>query len=356
MLSTMHRSNQISFKKHVAIQSKLVVCNYLNVALEKFSLSYVCNNKEFDVNLSEPVKDVSRSSSTYELVQSSPSFDITSIKVNNIEMVNGKEVCTRLKAGILCRDSTLNVTFWLNSYEQVFKSKENQALTQYNIVFTPIFVFCSYMPYELSIEVLKNANSKPCLIRSHAISYLTRLNESSSNEITVKFDQVLDKNDQDQSLNRVDIQSNSASWHEKPRAKLLNKNNFNISYCNSKLRLVYANLFKYAAVNINSEQNNDLFNLNILTSNMTEGAKLGGSVQEVSSNEKIVSIGDERQLSEFEIIKKTCWPFSPTIRVDLKPICLFVNKTCYSLRMTEQFADTQLNYAINANGGYLFFY
>lgn len=42
------------------------------------------------------------------------------------------------------------------------------------------------------------------------------------------------------------------------------------------------------------------------------------------------------QSNKFIIEKSTCWNFSKTIRIDVKPICLMVNKTPYNLTLIEK--------------------
>jgi hypothetical protein len=351
LLSQMHQTSESAYlKKKIFIQSKLIICNYLNVALNDFYLSYYCSGRMYEINVNNSIKELSRSQSTYELIQSNEMFEIHTLKINQMEIT--KRENEQLKSGVLCRDKSLNISFWLNLYEQAFRSK-NGSFTQYNLIFTPIFVFCSYLPFELSVEIL-NSNAGASLIKSNSISYLSSSNEN-SNELTIKFDQVFGNS---QTLNSISAVTNSKNWYEKQNAKLLTKTNFNVSCCTSSKRLVFSNLFKYMMQDSHL-QYDDMISLNIFTPFMTESAKLGThhSHQDTTQNtntEKILSIGDDRHLSEFEIIKKTCWPFSKTIRIDLKPISLFVNKTCYYIKIKEQSEDNKQNiYFLNSNGGQL---
>lgn len=43
---------------------------------------------------------------------------------------------------------------------------------------------------------------------------------------------------------------------------------------------------------------------------------------------------------QFEIEKSKCWPFSRTLRVDIKPLCLLVNKTNYKINLIEKANDS----------------
>lgn len=40
--------------------------------------------------------------------------------------------------------------------------------------------------------------------------------------------------------------------------------------------------------------------------------------------------------NRFVIEKSQCWPFSKTIRVDVRPVCLLVNRTRYRIEMYER--------------------
>ena len=362
LLSPFHaREESVYLKKKVVIQSKFVICNYLHLAIDDFSLTYSCNGHLYELTLADSIKEASRSETTYELIQSTleSSLEVDAVKINGLQVVTKKDA-DQLKEGVLCRDTKLGISFWLNVvYEQVFKSsvnKENVNLTQWSLVVTPIFVFCSYLPFQLSVEILDSKSVN--LIKSNSISYLSYLKED-SNELTVKFDQLSGSPDEKaSSLTNLSwsCAESKNNWFDMLSTKMLRKDNFNVSCCDaSNKRLVFTSLFKYMSQD-GLYDSEDQIVLNIFTSFMTESARLGSFQESTHTNiEKIVSIGsDESQLrSEFEIIKKRCWPFSKTIRVDLKPICLFVNKTCYYIKITEQYEDKHFTYTLDSNGGQL---
>ena len=247
-------SESIYLKKKIFIQSKLVICNYLNAALNNFYLSYYSNGNLYDLTLKDSLKEESRSQATYELIQSNEMFEINTLKINETDITKKRN--DQLKSGVLCREKTLKLSFWINLYEQVFNSKSG-VLIQYNLIISPIFVFCSYLPFELSVEILQT-NGNAHLIKSNSLAYLSVLKENSS-ELTIKFDQVYGNN---QSLNTISTGANSKNWYEKQNAKLLTKTNFNVSCCNSNKRLVYSNIFKYMTQDANS-QDLDLINLKL---------------------------------------------------------------------------------------------
>jgi hypothetical protein len=64
--------------------------------------------------------------------------------------------------------------------------------------------------------------------------------------------------------------------------------------------------------------------------------------------------------SKFQIEKRLCWPFSKTIRVNIKPICLLVNKTRHKLKLVEKtetseadIKDDQVMYDLESREGQL---
>lgn len=54
---------------------------------------------------------------------------------------------------------------------------------------------------------------------------------------------------------------------------------------------------------------------------------------------------------ELQVSKSLCWPFSKTIRVDIRPLCLCVNKTEHSVLLIEKNSSHEVDYDIEPNIG-----
>ena len=116
LLSQFHQCiDSIYLKKKIFIQSKLVICNYLNLEVDYLNLTYSCNGQTHEIILKDSIKETARSEFSYTIIQSNESyFDLTGLKINNFE-INTKEL-SKLKSGLLCRDKYLNINFWVNIY------------------------------------------------------------------------------------------------------------------------------------------------------------------------------------------------------------------------------------------------
>ena len=384
LLSPIHNTDFNSYKKKIIIQSKMTIANYLNSNINNFYLSYTCNNKDYELSLNETIEKNSRSNSTYELIQKfdSNSFEISSIKINDRLLLNKqvKNSLEQLRNGILCEDTSLNIKYWLNLYEQTFTTKSsaiaNEKIVQYCIVLTPLFVFCSYLPYELNIEILNKTNepNNKHLIKSNSVSHFYKNSLNESNELLIKFDHGLHNRSSDaynQSyLQLCDTQEPKLNWHES-NIELLNEANYNVSSChsNSSKKLIFSNLFKYV-FNAKAELSdaNDDINANVSLKIVPSDdlALLPAKTQNTESTAATQpSIKPARFCSsKFEIEKKSCWNFSKTIRVDIKPNCLLVNKTVYNIKIAEKVfklsknvqefnENNQIEYSVDSNDGQL---
>lgn len=54
---------------------------------------------------------------------------------------------------------------------------------------------------------------------------------------------------------------------------------------------------------------------------------------------------------ELQIGKSLCWSFSKTIRVDIRPLCLCVNRTEHSILLIEKTPKQELDFDIEPNLG-----
>ena len=394
------------YKKKIIIQSKLVFSNYLNSKIEKIFFNYSCNNIDYEISLNEPIPKLSRSNSTYELIQKESKtneFNIKLIKINNMKYTPSYN---ELKNGILCYDPELNIKYWLNLYEQSFKPYVNQLhkrffnianisanslssngtislnesktdrIIVYNIVLTPLFIFCSYLPYEINIEFLNKSNvisnkSSMHLVKPNSISYLSKANYTDySNQFQLKFDHLLNKyeniNDEEQQISPLKISNkpvNKSLWFER-NINLLKDGSYNVSKCDSfkNKSLIFNNLFKY--VYYNDDQTNikqDINNINLDIS--AADTPFSTPIKETPHDSNLTNLLSKTNLSsgKFQIEKKFCWNFSKTIRVNIKPICLLINKTNYRLSIIEKVSfqkagdseDLNSDYLIDSNGGQL---
>ncbi len=135
-----------------------------------------------------------------------------------------------LKNGIVCYDSDTRTKYWLNCYEQIHQPYVNHShkrvfnlanisanslssngtitlndppthgfIVSYNITLTPLFIFCSYLPYELNIEFEDKSDSvnKKTSVHSIKPNMVSYLNDacfsecSGSNMFQLAFDHVL---------------------------------------------------------------------------------------------------------------------------------------------------------------------
>ena len=271
------------FKKYVLIQSKFVVCNFTNINVGSFSLNYTFMNKPVEISSSESIPKLCRSSTTFEIFRknsnSTPhSLEINSVKINNQLVVfnhNAKTpnlVYNMLRSGVLCFDNQSSIKYWLNLSEQTFSvvssgsggSNQQVKIVQFNLVLTPLFVFCSYLPYDLNVEFV-DLNKSKYGIKSNSISYCTsQTNDTSAfNELSIKFDHMFKSGERKnsptltRSVGFLESIDGSRVWFEQ-NVNLLetgssgsNPRNFNISTCesNANKKLLHTNLFDYCNAN-----------------------------------------------------------------------------------------------------------
>lgn len=174
-----------SFKKFVFLQTRLCVVNALNLDVSNFCFTYLTpNNEEIELNVGAIAK-YSRSNYTYELIEiPSKLVDVSLVKINESLVQKKQDFLNKLINGICLYDSRQNIKYWLNLYE----CKLSETISQVCLVMTPVFVFCSYLPYELDVRL--NDNFKVCRLKSNAVSYCSSGENLDTSKIGVRFDRV----------------------------------------------------------------------------------------------------------------------------------------------------------------------
>lgn len=166
-------------KKIIRIESKLVVCNYLDLDVQNLSLNYSNN----EIRMSS-INKMCRSSTTYELVESI-NFKLNSLEINGKKILFEPELALedQLKTGLVCHDVDLDLKYWINLNEIILC--DDKKCSQWCLILSPVFVFCSYLPYDLNIQLSGNQTS---LIRSNSASHLFPQKSLSERELAIKFD------------------------------------------------------------------------------------------------------------------------------------------------------------------------
>jgi hypothetical protein len=246
-----------SFKKYVLIQSKFLVCNYMNMPIDSFSLSYSFLNKNYEIKSQRRIESFSRSNVSFEIFNNQNSvIDINLLRINesNVieksslikasKIVSSSTIYSLLKNGLICMDQRTKLKYWLNLYEQYFVSKNQKShIIQFNLILSPVFVFCSYLPHDLGVEFDTNNDKHKTkyTIKSNSVSYNSEFNFS--NELAVKFDLFLgsEKN------KYLEFNENKNLWFEQIN-HFLEVTSINVSTCekSENKRLLYASrLFEH---------------------------------------------------------------------------------------------------------------
>lgn len=148
---------------------------------------------------------------------------------------------------------------------------------------------------------------------------------------------------------------------------------FNIALCQSftDKRLVFVDYFTYTWYNTEPAMTehidrNSLKSLEISANNNIARSSSSGQAknEQLSSSESIgssSSIAAEKPSNtvninswisgELQIGKSLCWSFSKTIRVDIRPLCLCVNRTEHSILLIEKTPKQELDFDIEPNLG-----
>lgn len=117
-----------SFKKFIFIQTKFLVCNYLDFSIDSIGIFYQTNGRQFELQENK-VEKLSRSKTSFELILSNKNdLEINSIEINKQKISLNLD---QLKSGYLWHEKNLNLKFWLNFYEQDLGDKKrvhNSAL------------------------------------------------------------------------------------------------------------------------------------------------------------------------------------------------------------------------------------
>lgn len=246
-------SAEVNYEKDVFFQTKIIFCNYLNTAIQDLKLSYIRNGKLYEVNSNEIAAN-SRSDRTFELIETNGSdkLDIDTIRINNSSILIDKknfesylDMFSQMKRGILCKDKKCSkVKFWFNLYVQVFnESDSDKIINQFCFIITPLFVFCSYLPYELNVEVSESDYKSQHLVESNSVVYVD--DSYSSSKISVKFDQAV----HNKKVSNSSREFKCLNWYEKS-VEVLDLKILNVSECAGygSMILKYADLFFYKTI------------------------------------------------------------------------------------------------------------
>ena len=265
-------SAEANYEKDIFFQSKIVFCNYLNTSIKQLKLAYISNGKHYEISSNEIAAN-SRSNSTHELIETRAELDIDTVRINEESVKIDKtnfdsyaDMFSQMKRGILCKDvKTSTVKFWFSCHEQALVENEsNNVISQFHLIVTPLFLFCSYLPYELNVKVSEANDTKQHVIKSNSVVHFAE--SFKTNEISVKFDQAVHSKG-----SRCEFECND--WYEKS-IQVLDVKSLHVSECaeyGSKL-LKYADLFRYKIMpnggdgglrNENIQRGSDEFNDNL---------------------------------------------------------------------------------------------
>lgn len=254
----------------------------------------------------------------------------------------------------------------MNLYQQSYREvASNRTIYQHNFILSPVFIFCSYLPYELNIEICASSSLESHPIHANSLYYGGQ-NIGSNKSLAVHLKHSPDATKEEEQTSGA---LSSQNWFEK-QVMLLDQGSLNVSEClnrtNNTLKL--ANLYEYKyienGVQVLPDKESD-FGIRI------DSAKLAaikpqellekGVESKKMEPVKVESSNVTVQSRKFLIEKSICWNFSRTIRVDIKPVCLMVNKTGYVLRLTEREFDpvenkemaqgTPIEYLVKENNG-----
>jgi len=319
-------------KKNVFIESKLVVCNYLDLDINNLSFTYSFGANDLNEIKITKLEKLSRSNTTYELIEQASSLQINSIEINNKKLLFDNN--DQLKQGLVCHDSDLNMKYWLNLYEQTFNNNE---IIQYCLILSPLFLFCSYLPYDLNVQFVNNNNNNNAnfqssnLVRSNSISHLFP-NKSillTDKELAIQFDHMSLTNQKKVS------HADELNWFDS-EVYQLTKLNFNACDYYTEIatkKLKYTKLFKYKLLNDDNDVNQDQYLDDIKFQILKKEKTLSSSS---SLDDELIESLSSQVSEKFLVEKSKCWLFSKTIRIDIKPICLMLNKTNYKIQLVEK--------------------
>ncbi len=177
------RVDEFKMKKKVHIEAELVVCNYLELNVDSFYLSYFCEDKIYELT-AQDLRAKTRSQTTFEFIQHVSSSSQHLIKLNKIE-INSKNILFDSRVGelsqqlsnggLVCHDLERNAKYWLSLYEQSLNGSNtngNSMVKQLCFVLSPLFVFCSYLPYDLNVQFCSQLNTANSLVKANTITQL----------------------------------------------------------------------------------------------------------------------------------------------------------------------------------------
>ncbi|CAF0986900.1 unnamed protein product, partial [Brachionus calyciflorus] len=300
--------------KVVLIQAKFFLCNYLNFPLEKLCLNYG-KNKDLKI---EKINGNSRSWTSYELLESNRDmFNFQELKIGDKNLkINSKE----LSEGILW--SHEEKKFWINLHF-------NEQLGQITLILSPLYVLCSYLPYDLTLSL----NNESKILSSNSCSFYNSGNER------LKID--INDSDNVSNVSKLDIVSKSLDWYDQ-KVEILTHKNLNPNQCDfyKDKKLLIHDPFKYCFVS-----KNDF--VDKIDVNLKANEKPTGLIVEKSDRENIPKFLQ----SKFLISKSNFWPLSQTLRINIRPECLLLNKSEFNIRVHEE--KSECIYEIDSHCGQL---
>ena len=286
-------------KKVVLIQSKFFVCNYLNMALNQITLMYSDDSKKLSL---DEINQFSRSKTSFVLIESNSNFKINSLKIFEKSIKTSFE---EMEKGILWHHDMLGIKFWVNIYL-------NNQLSQISLIFSPIYMICSYLPYNLTA----NFNQEKKILPKNSFNLLHCRNDELNIEIIDSFE----KSD----LSEAQFVSSNQNWFNE-KVQLLNGQKIDANLCNlENKRLLIHDPFKFNFVNLNKDKNDKL------SVKLKQEKKELVSLDNVPSKPKLEILN-----SSFVITSEKFWPLSNTRRIDIRPECLLLNNTEFDVRITE---------------------
>lgn len=115
-----------SFKKYIFIQGKFLLCNYAGLRVDSFYLNYsavaaVDSSPTYELTIGEPVQAYSRSTFTYELIETGAGLlNVNSLRLNESTVTKSENFINKLINGICVVDRRANYKYWINLYENRF--------------------------------------------------------------------------------------------------------------------------------------------------------------------------------------------------------------------------------------------
>lgn len=170
----------------------------------------------------------------------------------------------------------------------------------------------------------------------------------------VKFDHVSKQSTSSSSestSHALDYIHRDEVWFENDVTLLDEPTSFNIACTQSfaDKHLIHTNIFKYYSAPRPDDQLNLIAGVEIVENDEpVDAASEQPTLEDNTVSETIIP-------SEYQIDQASCWSFSRTIRVDIRPVCLMLNKTSHLIRVIELNLTNrhQIEYDLDSSGGQL---